>query len=300
MTMPEGDTLYRTATVLREVLLGRAVTAARGRPGRRAAGARHRSTASIDREMVGKHLLIGFDGGLSLHTHLGMNGSWHRYRPGERWRRSPARAVCVIETRDCGRCVLRRARGGAHRDAGARSASGLWCDWVPTSSMPEPDVAAALTRLGDAGRSDATIAEALARPAQRWPAWATSTGARCCSSSGSIRSSRVGAVEPAVRERLVRTGARLLRANRDGPRRTTTGTGRGRRATVGLSPDGSAVPALRAPPCAAWSSASSRAGCGGARCVRPAGAGGLATVSGREGRRTPWSQEPRGRASART
>ena len=32
-----------------------------------------------------------------MRTHLRMNGSWHRYRPGERWRRPAARARLVIE-----------------------------------------------------------------------------------------------------------------------------------------------------------------------------------------------------------
>src|SRR5439155_1517073 len=36
----------------------------------------------------GKHLLITFSGDLTLHTHMRMNGSWHIYRPGERWQRS--------------------------------------------------------------------------------------------------------------------------------------------------------------------------------------------------------------------
>jgi endonuclease-8 len=48
-------------------------------------------------EAQGKNLLIRFDGGLELRTHLRMNGSWHRYRPGERWRRPPARARLVLE-----------------------------------------------------------------------------------------------------------------------------------------------------------------------------------------------------------
>ena len=48
-------------------------------------------------EAVGKNLLIRFDNGLELRTHMRMNGSWHRYRPGERWRRPPARAVLVLE-----------------------------------------------------------------------------------------------------------------------------------------------------------------------------------------------------------
>ena len=48
-------------------------------------------------EALGKNLLIRFDNGLELRTHLRMNGSWHRYRPGERWRRPPARARLVLE-----------------------------------------------------------------------------------------------------------------------------------------------------------------------------------------------------------
>jgi endonuclease-8 len=48
-------------------------------------------------EAMGKNLLVRFDNGLELRTHLRMNGSWHRYRPGERWRRPPARARLVLE-----------------------------------------------------------------------------------------------------------------------------------------------------------------------------------------------------------
>jgi endonuclease-8 len=96
--MPEGDTLHRTAAGLRPYLLGRDVIAARAQgPGavpqvQRIVGRR------IDEvEAQGKNLLLRFDGGLEIRTHLRMNGSWHRYRPGERWRRPPARARLVIE-----------------------------------------------------------------------------------------------------------------------------------------------------------------------------------------------------------
>ncbi len=96
--MPEGDTLFRTAAGLRPYLVGRDVLAARAQgPGavpqvQRLIGQR------IDAvESQGKNLLIRFDGGLELRTHLRMNGSWHRYRPGERWRRPPARARLVLE-----------------------------------------------------------------------------------------------------------------------------------------------------------------------------------------------------------
>jgi endonuclease-8 len=94
--MPEGDTLARTADGLRPFLVGRTVTAASARqPGpqvSRFVGAR------IDAvEAVGKNLLVRFDNGLELRTHLRMNGSWHRYRPDERWRRPRDRARLVLE-----------------------------------------------------------------------------------------------------------------------------------------------------------------------------------------------------------
>lgn len=96
--MPEGDTLFRTAAGLRPYLVGRDVVAARAQgPGpvpqiHRVVGKR------VDAiEAQGKNLLIRFDGGLELRTHLRMNGSWHRYRPGERWRRPPGRARLVLE-----------------------------------------------------------------------------------------------------------------------------------------------------------------------------------------------------------
>src|SRR5690606_40617726 len=37
-------------------------------------------------------------GGLTLRTHMRMSGSWHVYRPGERWQRSAAAARIVIGT----------------------------------------------------------------------------------------------------------------------------------------------------------------------------------------------------------
>lgn len=100
--MPEGDTIYRTADVLRRVLVGRRISDARAqpRPGLRQVpdlsrliGAR---VASV--EPRGKHLLIGFDNGLTLRSHLRMSGSWHRYRPGEPWRRPAREASAVLET----------------------------------------------------------------------------------------------------------------------------------------------------------------------------------------------------------
>jgi endonuclease-8 len=49
-------------------------------------------------EARGKHLLIWFSGDLVLRTHMRMNGSWHIYRPGERWQRPHRDMRIVIET----------------------------------------------------------------------------------------------------------------------------------------------------------------------------------------------------------
>jgi endonuclease-8 len=49
----------------------------------------------------GKHILTRLDDGRALHTHFEMDGSWHLYRPGERWRGGPAYEVrVVLETDD--------------------------------------------------------------------------------------------------------------------------------------------------------------------------------------------------------
>src|ERR687887_2521991 len=86
--MPEGDTLFRAAAGLRPHLLGRAVTAATARaPGPQVDRLVGATVTAV--EALGKNLLIRFDNGLEVRTHLRMNGSWHRYRPGERWRRAP-------------------------------------------------------------------------------------------------------------------------------------------------------------------------------------------------------------------
>jgi endonuclease VIII len=88
--MPEGDTIHRAGRNLGRALQGRAVT---GGP----APLRGQTVAAV--EARGKHLLIWFDpSDLALHSHMRMRGSWHLYRPGERWRRPRASARIAIET----------------------------------------------------------------------------------------------------------------------------------------------------------------------------------------------------------
>jgi endonuclease VIII len=99
--MPEGDTIFRAAATLHRALAGEVVTRfetvlpklARVDEDRPVAG---RTVESA--EAAGKHLLLRFSGGLVLRTHMRMNGSWHLYRPGERWRRPRLAMRIVVET----------------------------------------------------------------------------------------------------------------------------------------------------------------------------------------------------------
>jgi endonuclease-8 len=96
--VPEGDTIHRAAERLRPALAGRVV---RRFEAPRLAGDRPKPGVRIDDvEAVGKHLLVHFDGGLTLQTHMRMTGSWHLYRPGERWRKGAHLARVVIEVDD--------------------------------------------------------------------------------------------------------------------------------------------------------------------------------------------------------
>jgi len=95
--MPEGDTILRAARTLHRVLAGRRVAAARA-PQLPGAGESLAGRTVSRVEARGKNLLVHFDDGSALRTHMRMTGSWHVYRPGERWRKPGAQARVVLET----------------------------------------------------------------------------------------------------------------------------------------------------------------------------------------------------------
>ena len=97
--MPEGDVLFAAAAKLRDVLNGREIIRVSGsHPGVRPNGRRLQGHTVSAVESIGKHLLVHFDHGWTVRTHLGMPGVWHVYRHGERWRRTPGKARLVLET----------------------------------------------------------------------------------------------------------------------------------------------------------------------------------------------------------
>jgi endonuclease VIII len=96
--VPEGDTIYRAAAALRTALVGKAISRFEAS---HLSGPTPGLGASIERvDSHGKHLEIVFDDGIVLHTQMRMTGSWHVYRPGQKWRKRRHLARVIIETQD--------------------------------------------------------------------------------------------------------------------------------------------------------------------------------------------------------
>jgi len=93
--VPEGDTVYRTAKHLNEVMAGTVLTRC---------DIRVPEFATVDLTgetvnevvSVGKHLLTRV-GDYSIHSHLKMEGSWHIYARGSRWRRPAFEARAILD-----------------------------------------------------------------------------------------------------------------------------------------------------------------------------------------------------------
>jgi len=101
--MPEGDTLFRTARTLDRALRGKQLVRFQTALAQLSqvdddAPIAGRTVEAV--RSVGKHLLVELSGDLVLRTHMRMQGSWHIYRPGERWRRPRASMRVVLETAD--------------------------------------------------------------------------------------------------------------------------------------------------------------------------------------------------------
>lgn len=153
--MPEGDTIHRTARTLSRVLRGEpleAFVAPRLNPPFPARG-----TLILDVEARGKHLLLRFEDGLVLHTHLGMPGSWHVYRPGEPWQRRDVRARVAVPDAVA---VCFSAPVVELLDDGALERHPVLRRLGPDLCLPAPDLDAALERMATLGPGR-TIGEVL-------------------------------------------------------------------------------------------------------------------------------------------
>jgi endonuclease-8 len=223
--MPEGDTIFRTAEVLRAALVGRRITnaSARAQPGMRRVPDLSRligaTVASV--ESRGKHLLIGFDNGLTLRSHLRMTGSWHRYRPGEAWRLPQRRASAILETAESVAVAFDTPVVELLTDADLRRSRAL-TELGPDLLGATFDLDEALRRLRE--RDDEELGNAL-------------LDQRAVAGIGNAYKSEVAFLErmdpwaPVASfhdgelEGALRTARRLLQANTRGGTRVTTGSG---------------------------------------------------------------------------
>ena len=219
MTVPEGDTIHRAAAALSAAIGGAELTSfdlPRQRPGR--AGWPRAGERIVEVAARGKHLLIACSGGLTLHTHMRMNGSWHLYRGGERWRRSPGAVVAHLATPEvhavCFSAPVVEVLGETElRHHPVLAALG------PDLCVADADLDDVLARLDTIDPAtpigvallDQAVAAGIGNVYRSEVAWACRVDP--------FRAVRD--VEADTRRELYVTAARLLRANLGSPRRTT-------------------------------------------------------------------------------
>jgi endonuclease-8 len=133
--MPEGDTVWLAGRRLHDALAGQRLLRTDFRVPQHATAD---LTGRAVREVVsrGKHLLTRIDDDLTLHTHFRMDGTWHLYRPGDRWRGGPDWQVRVVLTTDQWHAVGYRlpvvellARADENRAVGHLGPDILGDDW---------------------------------------------------------------------------------------------------------------------------------------------------------------------------
>lgn len=93
--MPEGDTIFRSAATLRPAIEGEAIESARARDGGLDCEVLVGNTIAAV-EARGKHLLMHLASRHAIHSHMGMTGSWHIYRPEQPWRKPESYAALAM------------------------------------------------------------------------------------------------------------------------------------------------------------------------------------------------------------
>jgi endonuclease VIII len=216
-SMPEGDTIHRTAAALRCGLLGHELTRVevpRARTPLPALGSR-----VVRIEARGKHLLITTSDDRVVHTHQRMTGSWHLYRPRERWRKRPGSARVVLGTEHvtavCFAAPIVEVLDieALRRHPTLRALGPDLCD-------PGVDIAEVQRRLHRIVPPERSIGEALL---DQRVACGIGNVYRCdvLFLHGIDPATPVGSVDQATRRALLIDAARLLQANLRGTDRTT-------------------------------------------------------------------------------
>jgi len=215
--MPEGDNVYLTAQNLNTVLAGRTLVRCDIRVPAFA-------TVDLSGERVdevisrGKHLLTRV-GEHTIHTHLGMEGTWHIYRLGARWRRPQWQARIVLANAEWETVGFQLRTVEVLQHTAEDTAVG---HLGPDLLGPDWDARLALERL--LATPDAPVGTALLD--QRVMAGLGNVYRNeLCFLRGVLPTRPVGEVDEP--ERLVDLAYRLINANKNRTGRTTTGNLRG-------------------------------------------------------------------------
>ncbi len=143
--MPEGDTIYRVAARMARYVDGHRVSAFTDRHGT-FDPADFFGHMLVQTEARGKHLLMHFESGQIMHSHMGMTGAWHIYPKGQPWQKPMQRCRLWFEFDDVQLVlfspklieVFARERLPRHPLLGRLG---------PDLLSPEPDIDAACARL---------------------------------------------------------------------------------------------------------------------------------------------------------
>ena len=217
--MPEGDTIHRAAARMRPALVGRPLV--RFEAARVPRPWPDPGTVVTGVEARGKHHLIRFDDGWTLQTHMRMTGSWHLYRPGERWRKPRHLVRALVEVgppatgeRDGGWLAVCFSAPVVELVREART------DHLgPDLCLPGADLAEVVRRMGSVDPSTPLVDVLLDQ--------------RICCGVGNVYKNEVpfalglhpltpiGELDEQLRHRVAETASRQLRANLGGGARTT-------------------------------------------------------------------------------
>jgi endonuclease-8 len=214
--MPEGDTVWLVARRMHTALAGRPLTRFELRVPRHA-------TADLTGRRVeqvlarGKHMLTRIDGGVTLHTHLRMDGAWRLHRPGARWAGGPAHQVRAVLANAGWEAVGYRLHDVALVDTGREP--DLVGHLGPDLLGPDWDAGEAVRRL--AGQPGRPIGEALLDQ-RNLAGIGNLYKAETLFLRGIDPWTPVAAVADLAA--VVELAHRLLAANRDHPEQSTTGS----------------------------------------------------------------------------
>ncbi len=217
--MPEGDTIHRAAAALRAALVGCELI----RFDAPRLSGRHPAVGTLIESVrsTGKHLEIVWSDDVVIRTHMRMTGSWHLYRPGDRWRLPRRDARVVVVTADWTAVCFRAPEVESYVERPDSVAPAL-AHLGPDLTRDDADLTVCVERMLAFPEPDRSIAEVLLD--QR-----VACGVGNVFKSEVLFADRVdpfrpvGSIEESLATALIATAARMLRANLvGGPRVTVT------------------------------------------------------------------------------